>query len=73
MAARLGSACREQRQRAGLRLIDIALEAATAESNVHNFERGHHWLRSTDELVAAYAQLCGATAKVLWQAAVDAE
>lgn len=70
MAARLGQACRQERRRAGLRMIDVAVEAGTSESTIHNFERGNGWRRETDAIVAAYATLCKTTERELWQRAL---
>ena len=70
MAAKLGRVCRDARTQAGLRLIDIALEADVSQGTVHYFERGDWWIGKTDAIVDAYARLCGVPALELWHAAL---
>ena len=73
MAARLGRVCRAARTaaRPRLRMVDVAQCAGVSESTIHNFEHGRYWARNTDEIVAAYAQLCETPERALWQAAID--
>jgi transcriptional regulator with XRE-family HTH domain len=71
MASRLGHVARRRRRLAGLRMIDIAHAAGVSESTISNFELGIRWVQQTDEIVAAYAQLCGTSDAALWIAAAE--
>jgi transcriptional regulator with XRE-family HTH domain len=71
MAARLGAVCRDAREAAGLRQIDIATTAGVHETTIGRFERGDRWAWNADAIVHAYAAELGVTERVLWQAAID--
>ncbi len=70
MAARLGATCRDARQAAGLRQIDIAVRAGVAETTIGRFERGARWAWNTDTIVAAYAQELRVKPDDLWRSAL---
>ncbi len=73
MAARLGQECRQRRRDAGLRQIDISTEAGVAEATISHFEAGRWWLRDTDRIVDAYAELLDTTPEAIWRSAIDRE
>lgn len=73
MAARLGATCRHARLGAGLRQIDVSTIAGVAETTVTHFEAGRWWVRETDAIVTAYAELLRTTPEALWRAALDRE
>jgi len=72
MAARLGAECRQRRGRT-FTLMEVAVRAGVSQGTVHHFEDGEWWVRRTDEIVAAYADLLGTTPYALWRAALDRE
>jgi transcriptional regulator with XRE-family HTH domain len=71
MSAKLGSACRQARKRAGLRQIDIGGLAGVRHTTISHFEHGQWWAQSTDEIVAAYASALGIAPEDLWRAALE--
>ena len=72
MAARLGAECRQRRGRE-FTLARVAAHAEVSQGTVHHFEDGEWWVRRTDEIVAAYAELLDTTPCELWRAALDRE
>lgn len=70
MAARLGAECRQRRGRS-FTLMDVAVRAGVSQGTVHHFEDGDWWVRRTDEIVDAYAELLSTTPGALWRAALD--
>lgn len=73
MAARLGQECRQRRREAGLSLMEIAVRADVSQATVHHFEDGGWWVRRTDQLVDAYAEMLSTTPRAIWRAAIDRE
>jgi transcriptional regulator with XRE-family HTH domain len=71
MAARLGRTCRRHREACGLRQIDVATHAGVAHTTVSNLERGARWVRETDRIVDALAELCGVSAQAIWLEALN--
>lgn len=70
MVGRLGETCRQAREDAGLRALDIATAAGVSEATVSRFERGTGWPLRTDAIVAAYERECGLPPGELWRRAV---
>lgn len=68
----LGLACREARERAGLRQIDIATAAGTTHVTISRLERGHKWPIDPGRIVQAYADELGLEAADLWCTAAQA-
>lgn len=67
----IGPACKQARERVGLRQIDIATEAGTTHASISRFETGNRQApQRVDDLVAAYAAETGRTERQLWQAAM---
>lgn len=73
MAARLGATCRQARRaaRPRVRQIDVATRAGVGEKTVTHFEAGRWWVRETDAIVQAYADLLDTTPLELWRAALN--
>jgi predicted transcriptional regulator len=68
----LSRVCREVRDNAGLRQLDIAAEVHRSDASVSRFEAGQFWPHYTDELVAAYAAVADVLPIELWLRAVMA-
>ena len=74
MAERLGAACRDAREQAGVRQIDVQLEAELkSEGTISKFEAGTGGWSLADRIVDAYAALVGVESDDLWRAALDRE
>lgn len=73
MLDHLGQACARERERAGLRQIDIATAADVSHVTIHRFETpGGGTPRDLDTVVDAYAHECNLRPTDLWQLALDA-
>ena len=74
MAERLRAACRDAREQAGVRQIDVQLEAGLkSEGTISKFEAGAGGWRDAERIVAAYAVCVGVEPEALWRAAIDRE
>lgn len=67
----LGQACREAREVAGLRQIDIATTAGTTHATISRFETGRAWPIDPDRVVGAYGSELDIAPIELWLAAVE--
>lgn len=70
VASSLGQVCRDARNAVGATALDIATESGVSEATISRFERGRGWSPSVEEIVAAYARLCGVSAHELWARAI---
>jgi transcriptional regulator with XRE-family HTH domain len=71
MLHHLGLTCREAREAAGLRQIEIAVSAGTSHATISRLETGRAWPMHPDVVVAAYAAEAGTEPLALWAEAVQ--
>lgn len=70
MAGRLGRVCRDAREEAGLRQLEIAMTAGVSGYTISMFEHGRGWKRDVEAIVAAYEKECGLPEDELWRRAI---
>jgi len=71
LLAALADVCRERRQEAGLRVIDIAAAGHLDPATIYQFERARRWPRDPQRMVEAYAAELGIKPGAIWREALE--